>query len=143
MPRQYGQTVENALGGSVGLRQLEANRCRVNLLDADGLAPDDQEIALRRMNLFILIHLKGEHYIAGVERVAVGKAQPAAELQSVPAPVRRNLPGFCEGRFGALRQAIDMNQVGMQAANDVAGDLVHGQDWIKGFGFGEERDNKP
>src|SRR3989442_8457733 len=133
MPRQHGQTVENALGGSVGLYQLEADRCRVNLLDADGLAPDDQEIALRRINLFVLIYLKCEYHIVGVERVAVGKAQPAAELQSIPAPVRRNLPGFCESRFGALRQAIDMNQVGMQAANNVAGDLVYSQDWIEGF----------
>src|SRR5438445_2109825 len=124
MPRQYGQTVENTLGGSVGLCQVEANRCRVNPLDADGLAPDDQEVALRRMNLFILIHLKGEHHIVGVERVAVGKAQPAAELQSVPASVRRNLPGFFESQLGALRQEIDMNNVGMQAAIDFPGDQV-------------------
>src|SRR5260370_7460790 len=100
MPRKHGQTVENALGGSVGLCQLEADRCRVNLLDADGLAPDDQEIALRRINLFILIHLKGEYHIVGVERVTVGKAQPAPDLQTLPPPSPSNLHEFSASLFG-------------------------------------------
>jgi hypothetical protein len=87
MPGQNREAVKQPFGGSVRLGQPETHRVRAGLLHLDGLPADDQQIAIRRVQLLVEIDLKREDHIIRVKRMAIGKLQPAAQLQRVNPPV--------------------------------------------------------
>src|SRR4029077_9338257 len=87
VPRNDRQTVEDPFGGSVRLRQLEAHRIVVHLLNLDGLSPDNEKVALRRMHLFVQIEMKAEKDVVCVQWLAIRKTQTLPEVQRVLFPI--------------------------------------------------------
>src|SRR6202034_1126340 len=120
MAWQDREAVEEALGGGIRLGQSELNCIGVDFADNDGFSADYQQVALRRVYFFVEIEVEAEDHIIGVERLTVGEAQALAEMQCVLLAVGRNAPGFREGRLGFLRGAVDVDQVGREAADYVA-----------------------
>ena len=51
--RQHGQTVEQSLGGPVGLRKIELHGVLVQLVHRDGLIVQNQQVPLRRVEIFV------------------------------------------------------------------------------------------
>src|SRR6266849_10657544 len=99
MSRQDGQAVEQPLTGAVGFDHLKDDRLRVNLSDGDWLAADNQEVALRRMRVFVEIDTEGEEYIIRIHWLAVGEFQALSKDESVCQSVGRDFPGFGQRRF--------------------------------------------
>ncbi len=87
------------------------------------------------MNLFVEINLKGENNVVCRERLAIGKLQPATEMQRVLLSVARNGPGFRQRRLGFFRFAVDVDQIRSQAADNVSGRSIDGEDRIQRLGF--------
>ena len=139
---QYRDAVENALSGSVGLRELEDEGMGVLLADVDGLAADDEQVALGGGDFGVQVDAEGEQDVGGVERVAVGEAHAAAEAEGEGAAVARRGPGFGQRGFGAMGFAVDVDEVGHHAADDVAGGAVEGGDGIEGFRLGAQREGE-
>ena len=108
--RQDCQAVEDAFGGGVGLGQTEPDSPRIDLLHADGLAADNQQITLRRMHAFVQVHLEGEDDIVRVHRMTVGKAQPSPELKDEFTAIARSRPRFGQTWVGLETAPIDRNQ---------------------------------
>ena len=75
------QAVENTLGRSVRLGEPEPRLEWIDLLDADRLATHDQKITLRRMNVFVEVHLEREHDVVGIHWMTVGETQAPAKSQ--------------------------------------------------------------
>ena len=63
------------------------------------------------MSVFIQVDLETEEYVIGVNRMAVRKTQPVAQVQSVLEPIGGYLPGLCQSWFCILCKSIDVNQV--------------------------------
>src|SRR6202041_626878 len=72
-----------------------------------------------------------EYDVVGIERLPVRESQAAAEPQRVLSAIAGCGPGFCKSGFGLLRAAIDMNQVGCEAANHVPRGCILGQNRIQ------------
>src|SRR5262245_16310182 len=111
MPGKYAHAVKHAFRGCVWLRQVESHLIRSELLNLNGLARNLKEVSLRRVDLLIKIDLEAEQDVISVEGVAVRKRDPASQFHRVAFPVRRNLPGFRQRCFGALRVEVYMDQV--------------------------------
>src|SRR5260221_13734401 len=80
MPRHHRQAIKNTLGSRIRLGQSKAHRVRINLLHFDGFSANNQQIALRRMNVLVEVSLERKHYILGVEGRAIGEAQTVPQL---------------------------------------------------------------
>src|SRR4029077_17713559 len=119
MPGKNGDAVEKPLGGGIRLRQLKSHCVRIQPLHHDGLPSDNQEIALGRIDLFVEIDLKTKDHVISVERLAVREAQSTAKLERILSAVVRHAPGLGQGGLRFLRSAIDVNQVGREALNDL------------------------
>ena len=126
MAGKNSEAVEKSFFDAVGLGKLENERLRVHLADSDGLAANDQLIALGRVNIFIEVDTKGEQHVVGIERMAVGETQALAQSERVLKAVSGDLPGFCQGRFGELRCTVDMDEVGLHCADNFARGSVRG-----------------
>ena len=109
----------------------------------NGLAVDDQQIALRRVYVLVEIHLEGEYHVVGIERLAIGKFQTTAKLQRVDFAVAGNRPGFRQCRLGFLRASIDVNQVRSEALNHVPRSVVASEHGIQGLRLGAKRYDQP
>jgi len=130
MARQDGESVEKSFFDAVGLGESENQGLRVHFADGDGLAANNELIALGRMDIFIEVDAKGEENVVGVERMAVGKTQSLAKSERVLKAVRGDFPGFGESGLGELGGAIDMNQVGLHRADDFTRGSVNGDERI-------------
>jgi hypothetical protein len=139
---QNGDAVENPFGGGIRLGEVKSQGVRVNLLEGDRLAANKQKVALRRVNPFVQINAETEEYIVGAQGLAIGEPHAATKLQSITAPVRRKLPGFGKSGLCALRLAVDVNQVGCHAPDDVTGGVINRRHGIKRLGlrtFGDDQ----
>src|SRR5580704_17651688 len=136
MTRQDRNASEQPLGGRVGLREFKANGVVVQFRDGDRFSANDEQIALRRIDFFVEVNLKTEDDVVRVERLSVGEAQAAAKLQRVLLAVAGNAPGLCQRGFGLQRRAIDMNQIGGEAANDVTRWFVLSESGIQSLWLG-------
>src|SRR3954470_4703107 len=102
MLRQNCDAIEDSLRGRIRLRKVKLDGRRIQFLDRDRLAADDQEIPLRRMRFFIEMQAKGEDNIVGAERVAIRKTQPSSKREHVRKSVARDLPALRQGWRGLL-----------------------------------------
>ena len=107
-------------------------------MNRDGFAANDQEVPLGRVQAFIQINAKSEHYIVGVDRFTVRETQPLPQPQRILKAVRRDLPGLCKGRLRKLRRAVDMNEVRLHGADDFPRRRVQGEYWVQHFRFGAQ-----
>ena len=142
MARQHRDAVEDPLGCGVRRRQIDGDRPRVDLADRDRLAADEQQIALRRMQPLVQIRAEAEDDIVGVEHMAVGEAHAAAQAQHIVQAVGRNRPRCGERRLGALRLAVDVNEVGLRAPDHVARLRVEGDERIERLRLAARGDNE-
>ena len=126
MTRKNIDAIKHAFGGCVGLRQPKSDVRRIDFFYADRLAANDQKIALGRVHGFIQIRAESENDIVGIHGMAVGKAQPAPELQDILSTIARYGPGFSHAGLGFERTAIDGDQVRHHAANHIARRHVEG-----------------
>ncbi len=127
--------VEDALTGSVGLRELELDAVRIELPHFNRLSPDDEQVPLRRSHLLVEIRGESEHHVVRIERMSIGEAHSAPELEGVPAAVLRHLPGLREARFGQVRSPIDVHEVGHHELDDRPGGRIHHQERVEGLGI--------
>src|ERR1700675_1394949 len=94
------------------------------------------------MKIFVEIELEGKNDVVGGEGSAVGEFKSTAQMKRVLSAVGGNAPGFCEGGFGALSLAVDVDEVGMHGADDFAGGGVDGKDGIESLRLGGQRDDE-
>src|SRR5439155_25046412 len=85
--RQNRNVIEQPLCGGVRLGEVELDRVPIELANAKRLSSDDEQIALRRSNLLVQVHLEREQHIIGIEGMPVGEAEPSAQRQNIPAAV--------------------------------------------------------
>ena len=142
MTRQHRDAVEQPLRGGVRLRQIDLNRVLIELPHGDRLPSDDQQIALRRRHLLVQVDLKREQHIVGVERIAIGETNAAAQRQREPAAIGRDRPRPRQGGFGLLRFAVDMNQVRHRAPDDVPRRTIDRDDGIERSRLGALNDHQ-
>src|SRR5258708_37328640 len=111
MARQDGKAVEKPFAGTIGFCQLEHHRLCIQFANSDWFAPDNQQVALRGVKIFVKTTSKGEKDIVRIVVLAVGTPQSLAKRQCVLQSVRGNLPGFRPRAFRDLRRKTDLNQV--------------------------------
>ena len=121
---------------------METHGIVINFFNGNGLAANDEQIALWRMNFFVEINLESENDVVRVERLSVGKSQATAKKKRVREAVVRNAPGFCEGRLGFLRFAVDVDQIGVHAVNDVLRRGIGGKSRIQRLRLGAQGDGE-
>src|SRR5215472_1197232 len=143
MTRKDGYAVKDSFGGRVRLRQLKPDAVRIQLLNANRLAGDDQQVALRSIDLFVEIDLETEDHIVRIEGLAVREMQTAAKLQRILPAILRNLPRLRQGRLRLLRSAINVNQVSRKASNDFTRSLVKGENRIERLWLRPQSHGKP
>src|SRR5262249_28199664 len=139
MARKDGDAVKKAIADGVGSRKGETHGVLIYLLHLDRLVIDYQQVALRGTGLFVKIDLEGEEDVIGVERRAIREPHSATKLKSECLAVRRRRPGFRQRRHGLLRVAIDVDQVGGHATDDVARSLIERGDRVERLWLGGER----
>ena len=142
MARQDGETIEESFFDAIGLGELENERVRVEFVNGDRFAADNQQIALRGVDIFVEVDAKGEEDVIGIERMAVREAQTFAQRERVMEAVRGNLPGLGESGFGELGGTVDVNEVGLHDGDDFPGGSVRGGQGIQGFRFVAEGDDE-
>ena len=120
MLRKHGQAIEQSFGGGIRARKHEAHCVWIEFRNLNGLAVNDQQITLRRIDCFIHINVEGEDHIVGVERMAVGKSNPLAELQGKGAAIGRDLPRFRQRGLSLLRRSVDLDEISHEASDDLA-----------------------
>jgi hypothetical protein len=143
MARQDGEAVEKSFFDAIGLRELENERLRVHFADGDGLAANDQLIALGRMDTFIEVDAKGKKHIVGIERMPIRETQPLAQSERVLKAVGGDFPGFCESGFGELRCAVDVNEVRLHCTDYFARRRIGGRKRVQSLRFSTERNDEP
>ena len=113
----------------------------VTFLRIDGPIPlpDTSVDGAISMNVFIEIHAKGEEHVIGVHGLAIGKLNARAQSERVLQAVSGDFPGFGQRRFGELRGAIDVYEVGLHHTNYFARDGVGGDQGIESFRLAAER----
>ena len=117
---------------------MEGDGVGVEFFYVDGLVADEEEIALGGADFFVGVDGEGEENVVGREGSAVGKADVFAEFEGVF--VAGDGPGFGERGDGFLGGTIDGDEIGVEAADDVAGGSVERGDGVEGLGFGAEGD---
>src|SRR5712692_6064739 len=71
MPRQDVESVKEPLSCSVGLRKLKDQRVGVQFSKGDRLTPNNQEIALRGVDLFVKVDAESEDDVIGIHWMTV------------------------------------------------------------------------
>src|SRR5215469_4081380 len=71
MTWQNRKTIKQALGRSVGARQVKSHCISIQFSDYDRLTVQDQLVALSGMDFFVQHHAKGESNVVGIEGLAV------------------------------------------------------------------------
>src|SRR2546426_3185804 len=94
------------------------------------------------MHLFVEVELKTEQDIVCVQRMAIGKAQAAAQFQGVAEAVRRYLPRLGERRLSLLGEAVDVYQVGHHPPDDFLRGIVRHRDRVESLGLGAQGDDQ-
>src|SRR4051812_41002983 len=125
MFRQHRNIVKEPFSRRVRLTQFKADGVLSILPHRDGFVIDDQQVALRRMQLFVEVDLEAEEDVVGIERLPVGKSNSAAKLEGVMKTVFRNFPRLGESRLAQLRHSINVYEVRSHPANYIAGWPVH------------------
>ena len=88
------------------------------------------------MYFFVEVDLEREHYIVGIERLAVGKTQSFAKLESECAAVVRSAPGLGQPRLCLLCIPVYMNEVSRHAADRLSRAGIRGSNRIQSLGLG-------
>ncbi len=138
MSGQDPEAVEQPRPGRVRLCEHELDRMRAQLADLDRASADDQEIPPGCRDLLVEIDPEAEQDVVGIERLAVGEAQPAAQLEAVAAAVVRDRPGPGERRLHLLRATIDVQQVGHGPLQQLPGRSVDDEHRVQGARLGAQ-----
>ncbi len=94
---------------------------------------------LRGVDLFVEIHAEGKENIICIQRLTVRKFYSLPQHEGVLKPVWRNLPGFGERWFRQLSRAVDMDEVGLHNADDLARSRICRNQGIQGLWFSTQR----
>src|SRR5260370_30320407 len=143
MEGEYGHAVQEPLGGSVGLRQVDNHLIRAELSNLDGLSPHLQKVSLRRVNLLIQVDLEAEQHVISIKRVAIGKRDAPPQLERVVFSVPGNLPGLRQRPFCTLRGEIDVNQIRKEERNQLFLGKVDGSYRVESLRFRAQRRYEP
>ena len=108
-----------------------------------GLPSTIQRLRCGEFDLGVHVDLKGEDYVIGIERVAVGKFQSLTQLQFISEAVGGNLPGSRQRRLGFQGCAVDVYEVRHQAVHNIPGRRVGGKNRVQRFGLGTFAIDKP
>ena len=94
------------------------------------------------MHVFVEIGTESEKHVIRVQRLPVREFQSLAQYECVGETVRRNLPGLGKRRFRQLRRAVDMDEVRLHDANDLAGSRIGCNQRIQRLWFAAEGDDE-
>jgi hypothetical protein len=129
--RQDVEAVEEALSGRVGFGKVEAEAVGGELGKADGLAVGREQVSLRRGEFVVLIDGEREDDVVGVEGMAVGKADSAAQVDGAGEAVGGELPTLRERGFGGEGGGVDADEAAVEQPEDVARGSVDGEYGVK------------
>lgn len=138
MVREDGEAVKDTLLDAVSFGESENDRLLVEFSDGDGLAADDEEIALGRMETFVEVETESEEDVVSIDRIAVRETEAAAKSERVLKAIGGNFPRFRQGGLGELGSTVDVNEIGLHGGDNVAGRRVGREKRVQRLGFGAE-----
>ena len=87
------------------------------------------------MQFLVEIYLERKDNVIGVEGLAVGKTEAVAQVHGEHAAILGESPRFGQRGLGLLRCAVDVDQIGRQAADHFTGRGVCGGCRIQRLGL--------